>query len=36
MNLEIKNGNFLYIDGNFILKDINLKIDSGEIFIILG
>ncbi len=31
MNLEIKNGNFSYTDGNPILKDINLKIDSGEI-----
>ena len=36
MNLEIKNGNFSYTDGNPILKDINLKIDSGEIFTILG
>ena len=36
MNLEIKNGNFSYTDGNPILKDINLKIESGEIFTILG
>lgn len=36
MNLEIKNGNFSYTDGNPVLKDINLKIDSGEIFTILG
>ena len=36
MNLEIRNGNFSYTDGNPILKDINLKIESGEIFTILG
>ena len=28
MNLEIKNGNFSYTDGNPILKDINLKIEE--------
>lgn len=36
MNLEIKNGNFSYTDENPILKSINLKINSGEIFTILG
>ena len=36
MNLEIRNRNFSYTDGNPILKDINLKIESGEIFTILG
>ena len=28
MNLEIKNGNFSYTDGNPILKDINLNIGA--------
>lgn len=36
MNLEIKNGNFGYSKDNLILKDINLKINDGEIFTILG
>ena len=36
MNLEIKNGNFGYLKDNLILKDINLKINDGEIFTILG
>ena len=36
MNLEIRNGNFGYLKDNLILKDINLKINDGEIFTILG
>lgn len=36
MNLEIKNGNFGYLRENLILKNINLKVNDGEIFTILG
>lgn len=36
MNLEIKNGCFGYSKENQILKNINLKVNDGEIFTILG
>ena len=36
MNLEIKNGNFSYTDGNPILKDINLTIKKGEVVGLIG
>lgn len=36
LNLEIKNGCFGYSKENLILKNINLKVNDGEIFTILG
>lgn len=36
MNLEIKNGCFGYSKDNQILKNINFKVNDGEIFTILG